>query len=155
MSSWTSIANKALDDAVVYQDINEILGNLIALKEFPKRLLLGGDPKIDYINTVFAITNDPVYVEIDGTNQAGAIYEVHFMGLVTSGDTGTLELVRDPGVSNANIVTKTFTNTALALIKSASFSLTTGVNQYAIRHKATTGGVASPYQAYGFALVQR
>jgi len=155
MSSWTDLTNKALDDAIVYQDLNEIIGNLVALKEFPKRVSLGGDAKTFYINTAFAITDDPIYVEIDGTNLQGAIYEVHFMGAVTAADTGTVELIADPGGANTNVVTKTFTSTALDLVKSASFSLLTGVNKYAIRHKATTGGDASPYQAYGFMLVQR
>ncbi len=155
MSSWTNLTNKALDDAIVYQDHNEVIGNLVALKEFPKRLLLGGDPNTFYINTALTITDNPVYAEIDGTNLQGAIYEVHFMGAVTASDTGTVELIADPGGANTSIVTKTFTITALDLIKSASFSLLTGVNKYAIRHKATTGGDASPYQAYGFALVQR
>ncbi len=155
MSSWTTLTNKALDDAIVYQDINEIIGNLVALKEFPKRLALGGDPKTFYINTAIAITDDPIYVEIDGTNLAGAIYEVHFMGAVTGGDTGTVELITDPLGSPSIIVSKTFTNTTLDLVKSGSFALTSGVNKYAIRHKASVGGDASPYQAYGFMLVQR
>jgi len=155
MSSWTNLTLKALDDAIVYQDINEIIGNLVALKEFPKRIPLGGDPKMDYINTSYAIIEDAIYAEIEATNVPGAIYEVHFMGFATSGDTGSVELIRDPGGANANIVTKTFTNTTLQLVKSASFSLTTGVNTFAIRSKASTGGVTSPYKAYGFSLVQR
>jgi hypothetical protein len=153
--SWTDVVNQALDGGIFYQDFNELIANVYAVKLFPKRIMLGGDPKGSFINTAIAIVDDPIYIEIDGTNLAGLTFELHFMGNVTAADTGTVELVSDPLGSPSVIVTKTFTNTTLDLVKSIAFTLTTGVNKYAVRSKANVGGVASPYVAYGFALVQK
>lgn len=153
--SWTTLGLKALDDGLFYQDLNEIIGNLVAVKEFPKRVLLGGDPKVEYVTTTYTLIDDAIYVEIDATNAQGAVYELHFMGLVTSGDTGWVKLVADPTGAATLIVEKSFTITTLDLIKSATFALPAAVTKFGVMVKATTGGTASPFKAYGFAVVQR
>lgn len=150
--SWVTQAIKILDDGIFFQDWNELRANIIAVKEFPKSIPLGGDPKFAYTGTSFADIEDPVYAEINGTNVQGLTFELHFMGIATTPDTVTVELVYD-GTTQA--VQKTFTDTTLALIKSDPFSLPAAVKTFKVRVKAATGGVASPFQAYGFQLVQK
>lgn len=127
--------------------------NLVALKELPKGLSFGGDPGTAYENTSYASIVFPVYREIDGTNLGGLIFEVHCMGRVTAADTGYVQLW--DRTAAAQIVEVTFANTALARVVSATFSLPAAVREFEIRTKAAIGGAASPYNAYGFIVMQR
>src|SRR5690242_6481417 len=124
---WTNLQTFVLDYLLGYQDLVEISGNLTALKSFPKVAWLGGS-NIAYQNNAFALVTDGVYVEIDATNLGGLTFELHFMGSVTAADTGSVELVTNPGGSNTVVSTTTFTNTTIALVKSAAITLTAGVN---------------------------
>lgn len=153
--SWTAISAFALDQIAAYQDLNEIRGNLIATKEFPKGLSLGGDPGTLYVNTAYQEITFPVRLELpDSSNLAGLTFEVWGMGIATAADTVTVQLWND--TDSAEIVAFTFTNSTLDTIKSASFSLPSGTNKtVTVRVKAATGGVGSPFRAYGFSLVQR
>lgn len=153
--SWTTLSAFALDQIAAYQDLNEIRGNLITLKEVPKALPLGGDPGTLYTNTAYQEVVFPVRLELpDSSNLAGLTFEVWGMGIVTAGDTVTVQLWND--TDSAEVVAFTVTTTTLDTIKSASFALPAGTNKtLTVRVKATTGGVASPFRAYGFTLVQR
>jgi len=154
MSSYTAIVNKVIDDGIFFQDINELKENIVALAQFPKRIPLGGDPKRLYIGVdTYELIEDAIYGELDGTNLGGLTYELHFMGLVTTPDTGKVKLIRLDTL--ATVVEKLFTNTALDLVKSDAFSLVTASVQYAVHVTPTTGTVASPMKAYGFHLIQR
>jgi hypothetical protein len=150
---WTEIDDKALDDGLFFQDFNELKDNVEVVKQFPKRIPMGGDPKQLYENTAFTIAEDPIYVEIDGTNLAGLGFELHFMGEATSDDTVSVEVW--DSTNSSQLVVKTFTNTSLALVKSGSFTLPAEPVTVYVRVKATIGGAASPFRAYGFHLVQK
>ena len=62
--AWTTITDFVLDQLTTYQDLNEILGNLDVLKEFPKGLDLGGDPAEAYEVTTYTELVYPRYVKI-------------------------------------------------------------------------------------------
>lgn len=153
MPGWTTLSDKALDDGFFYQDANEHKYNALALKEFPKEVTLGGDPKRLYTNTAYATIEDAIFREVGGVNVQGATYELHFMGQATSGDT---VFVRVWDITNgAQLVEKSFTITALDLVKSASFTLPSTTVKIRVEVKATAGGAGSPFKAYGFSLVQK
>jgi|OpeIllAssembly_1097287.scaffolds.fasta_scaffold00003_31 hypothetical protein len=153
--SWTSISAFALDQIAAYQDLNEIRGNIIAVKEAPKALFLGGDPGTLYTNTAYQEVTFPIRQELpDSSNLAGLTFELWGMGIATAADTVTVQLWND--TDSSEVVAFTFTNTTLDTIKSASFTLPSGTNKtVTVRVKAATGGASSPFRAYGFALVQR
>jgi len=150
---WTEIDDKALDDGLFFQDFNELKDNVEVVKQFPKRIPMGGDPKHLYENTAFTIAEDPIYLEIDGTNLAGLTFELHFMGEATAADTVSVEVW--DSTNSAQLQVKTFTNTSLALVKSSAITLPASVAVLCVRVKSATGGAASPFRAYGFHLVQK
>jgi len=152
-TGWVEPTEKALDDGWFWQDVNEVYADLRCVKEFAKGIGFGGDPKRVYTNTAYAIVEDPVYREIGGLDAEGADYELHFMGIATSGDTCYVQLW---DIDNTvQLVEKTFTITTLDLVKSATFVLPTTTSKCRVEVKATTGGVASPFKAYGFVVVQK
>lgn len=149
---WVDMDDKALDDGLFYQDINDLKNNIAVVKQVPKRMPLGGDPKQAYETTTYAEVEDPVHVEIDGTHLAGLTFALHFMGQATEDDTVSVEVW--DATHNAQLTEKTFTNITLALVKSDSITLPAEVVTIAVRVKASVGGVNSPFRAYGFHLVQ-
>lgn len=144
----------AVDQAATSQDMLEIVHNIVAIKEFPKRIPFGGDPSFQYTNTSYQSQSFPVYCEIDGSNLDGLLFELHFMAKATSGDVVSVQLWNR--TTNAMIVELASASSVLALVKSLSpFSLITGVNIYEVRVKSTIGGASSPFTVYGATLVQK
>lgn len=110
-------------------------------------LPLGGDPKHEYVATAWTEVADPIYAEAEGTAD---LYQLRFMAIVTAGDSCKARVWNM--TTGAMVVEVTFTTVTLDLVASADFTLTAGPNRYRADVIGTNG---TPYQAYGFALVQQ
>src|SRR3990167_7615314 len=138
----------ALRTAENFVDHEERLLALAALNG----VKLGGDPGAAYENTSYAAVVFPIYQLLDGTDLGGLTFELRFMDKVTAADTCYVELY-DRTLAAAVLSSEiAFTNTALELIVSGPFALAAAEDEYEVRVKATTGGAASPFNAYGFEL---
>ncbi|HUW57618.1 MAG TPA: hypothetical protein VMZ92_13345 [Planctomycetota bacterium] len=115
------------------------------------RGLTFGGASVAYENTAYASVSFPVYREVNGIALVGLTFELQFMGQVTAADTAYAELW--DRTTSAQIVEAVFANTVLALVKSTTFSLPAAVRELEVRTRATVGGAASPYNAYGFILI--
>jgi len=121
---------------------------LAALSVIP----LGGDPGAAYEQVAYASISFPVYATVDGTALGDLTFRLRFMGRVTAGDTCYVRLYNRTAALEVAASEITFDNTDLALVESGAFSLVESEAEYEIQVKATTGGAASPFNAYGFVL---
>ena len=138
----------ALRAAENFENHEDRLLALAALNGVP----LGGSPGAAYENTSYAAVVFPIYQLIDGTELGGLTFELRFMGQVTAADTCYVELYDRTAAAAVLSSEIAFTNTVLALVVSGPFALAEAEHEYEVRVKATTGGAAAPFVAYGFEL---
>jgi hypothetical protein len=135
--SFTLVSPWVVGNPVTKVNLDKTFDNTNALREARHVNQLGGHFETQIVDVAFRVVPAPIFVEIDGSNLANLIVEVHVMCTVVTG-TGTFQLWNK--TLNALVAgsATTFTNTSAALVKSAALTLASGLNVYELQMKGST-----------------
>jgi hypothetical protein len=143
----------SVGDATKKSAYDRVFNNILALKEARLGHALGGDFQVSVADAAYTALPGFIVVEIDGTNLAGLIVEVHAMCRVVTGS-GWFRLWNiTAGIPIVGSET-TFTETSATLKKTAALTLSTGIAQYRLEVRGTVLDVDRPC-VYGARLVLR